>query len=31
MKADWEPLAFECKSVAGKDSYILDGEALELI
>jgi len=31
MKADWEPLAFECKSVAGKDSYILDGEAIELI
>lgn len=31
MKEDWEPLAFTCKEVQGKDSYILDGEAVEQI
>ena len=31
MKAEWEPLEFKCKSVEGKDSYILDGEAIEAI
>ena len=31
MREDWEPLAYECLTVAGKDSFILSGEAVELI
>ena len=31
MKADWKPLAFTCKAVPDKESYILEGEAIELI
>jgi dynein heavy chain len=31
MKNDWEPLAFTCKAVPDKESYILEGEAIELI
>ncbi len=31
MKEDWKPLEFACALVAGKDSYILSGEAIELI
>lgn len=31
MKTDWEPLIFEALPCAGKDSYILGGEAVELI
>jgi hypothetical protein len=31
MKDDWEPLEFTCRAVPDKESYILDGEAVELI
>lgn len=31
MKEEWEPLEFTCKEVAGKDSKILSGDAVELI
>ena len=31
MKTAWEPLAFRCKAVPDKDSYILEGEAIEEI
>jgi dynein heavy chain len=31
MIEDWEPLDFTCKAVEGKNSYILDGEAVEAI
>jgi dynein heavy chain len=31
MKDDWDPLEFACKAVPDKESYILDGEAIELI
>jgi dynein heavy chain len=31
MKDDWGPLEFTCQEVQGKDSYILNGEAIELI
>jgi dynein heavy chain len=31
MKKEWEPLEFTCKHVPDKESYILDGEAIELI
>ena len=31
MKDDWAPLEFTCQEVPGKDSYILNGEAVELI
>ena len=31
MKEDWNPVTYECLTVAGKDSYILSGEAVELI
>ena len=31
MKEAWEPLEFTCKPVPDKESYILDGEAVELI
>lgn len=31
MNDDWIPLEFTCKEVPEKESYILDGEAVELI
>jgi len=31
MKDEWGPLEFTCAEVAGKDSFILSGEAVELI
>lgn len=31
MEKDWEPLEFTCKEVPDKESYILDGEAVEAI
>lgn len=31
MRDDWEPLEFACRAVPDKESYILDGEAVELI
>lgn len=31
MKDEWEDLSFDCKMLPGKDSYILNGEAVELI
>jgi hypothetical protein len=31
MKDEWEPLEFTCKEVAGKDSKILAGDAVEII
>lgn len=31
MKEEWEPLLFTCKEVAGKESKILAGDAVELI
>jgi dynein heavy chain len=31
MEEAWEPLEFTCKEVPDKESYILDGEAVELI
>ena len=31
MQEDWEPLEFACRAVPEKESYILDGEAIELI
>jgi dynein heavy chain len=31
MKDDWDPLEFACRAVPDKESYILDGEAVELI
>jgi len=31
MKDEWQPLEFSCVSVPGKDSYILSGEALEIL
>jgi len=31
MKEEWEPLEFTCHEVPGKDSYILSGEAVEII
>jgi dynein heavy chain len=31
MKEEWDPLAFTCKAVPDKESYILEGEAIEAI
>jgi hypothetical protein len=31
MKAEWEELSFDCKMLPGKESYILNGEAVEAI
>ena len=31
MQEDWEPLEFACRAVPEKESYILDGESIELI
>lgn len=31
MKEEWEELSFDCKMLPGKDSYILNGEAVEAI
>lgn len=31
MKKEWEALSFDCKMLPGKESYILNGEAVELI
>jgi dynein heavy chain len=31
MQEDWEPLEFACRGVPEKESYILDGESIELI
>jgi len=31
MKEEWELLSFDCKMLPGKESFILNGEAVELI
>jgi dynein heavy chain len=31
MQEEWKPLNFGCITVEGKDSYILNGEDIELI
>lgn len=31
MKEEWKELSFDCKLLPGKDSFILNGEAVELI
>jgi dynein heavy chain len=31
MKEEWQGLSFDCKMLPGKESYILNGEAVELI
>lgn len=31
MKEEWGTLSFDCKMLPGKESFILNGEAVELI
>lgn len=31
MKEEWQELSFDCKMLPGKESFILNGEAVELI
>lgn len=31
MKEEWQALSFDCKMLPGKDSFILNGEAVEAI